>query len=396
MYSLIKKPVVGSTLLITGCLIGAGILGLPLVSLSSGFFLSLIPLVVSWIYMYLSGLMILEIYIEEKKNINLMGLLEKTLGKSAKIIGSCLFSFLFYALLSAYFNGSSIIIKDALESIAHIELSQRTVLVFNGLFMFCVLLYGTRPVDFANRFFVFLMLISYLTLIILGAFQVRLENIFVSSNQKHLVLFAFPVFIVSFGYQNLIPTISHYLDYDVKKIKSVIFKGSGLALVMYLLWNFIILGMISKSTTTLDESNKVFLTRLFDYSSPFILFIINSFSFFAIITSLLAVGLSFVNFISDKSENQKNRFFFTACVIIPPVIFALLDPNIFLLALHIAGGIVTICLFGLLPVLMLWKTRYVLKRKCQRIFPFGKVVIGVYALLSFGIIAIEIINLISR
>src|SRR3989304_3988498 len=91
--------------------------------------------------------------------------------------------------------------------------------------------------------FFFLMLVSYLTLIVLGAFQVRSENIFVSSNQKHLVLFSFPVFIVSFGYQNLIPTISHYLNYDVKKIKSVIFKGSGLALVIYLLWNFIILGM---------------------------------------------------------------------------------------------------------------------------------------------------------
>ncbi len=81
-----KKPVFGSSLLISGCCIGAGILGLPLVSFSSGFILSLIPLIISWIYMYLSGLMILEIYIGEKKNINLPGLLKNTLGDKAKII----------------------------------------------------------------------------------------------------------------------------------------------------------------------------------------------------------------------------------------------------------------------------------------------------------------------
>lgn len=334
--------------------------------------------------MYLSGLMILEIYIEEKKNINLMGLLEKTLGKSTKIIGAVLFMFLFYSLLAAYFNGSSIIIKDALENIANIEISQQTVLVFNGLFWFCIILFGTRQVDFVNRVLVFLMMISYLSLIVLGSFQVKLENIIAPPTEMHLLFFAFPIFIVSFGFQNLIPTISHYLDYDVKKTKSALFRGSGLALLMYLVWNFIILGMISNDTINTPESSKLFLTRLFNYSTPLVSFIVNNFAFFAITTSILTVSLSFVNFISDESENQKNRFFYTACVIIPPVIFSLLNPNIFLLALHIAGGIVTVCLFGILPVLMLWKTRYILKKKCQRIFPFGKVTLGIYTVISLA------------
>ncbi|KKM64899.1 hypothetical protein LCGC14_1496710 [marine sediment metagenome] len=315
-----RKSVFGSTLLISGCCIGAGILGLPLVSFSSGFFLSLIPLIISWSYMYLSGLMLLEIYIGEKKNINLTGLLKKTLGDRGKIIGAGLFLFLFYSILTAYLNASSIIIQDSIKSIFKIDISQTFTLIINGLLLFFIILFKTRKIDFINRFLVFIMFFFYLCLVGLGSFQVNLEN-FITSHNVNTIIYAMPVFIVSFGYQNLIPTISHYLNYDIKSIKSAIFRGTILSLIVYLIWNFIILGMISNKSLSMTESNTIFITRLFKYSSPMIMFLINNFAFFAIITSLLTVSLSFVNFLSDSSESQKNRAFYTACTIIPPRYF---------------------------------------------------------------------------
>ncbi len=258
-----------------------------------------------------------------------------------------------YLILTAYLNASSIIIQDSIKSIFKIDISQISTLIFNGLLLFFIILFGTRKIDFINRFLVFFMFFFYLCLVGLGSFQVKLENVIASYN-VNTIIYALPVFIVSFGYQNLIPTISHYLNYDIKNIKSSIFRGTIFALIVYLIWNFIILGMLSSKALSTADSNTIFLTRLFKYSTPMIMLFINSFALFAIITSLLTVALSFVNFMSDSSENQKNRAFYTACVIIPPVIFSLLDPNIFLLALKLAGGIGTICLFGILPAIMLW------------------------------------------
>jgi len=101
-----------------------------------------------------------------------------------------------------------------------------------------------------------------------------------------------------------------------------------------------------------------------------------------------------VNFLSDSSESQKNRAFYTACTIIPPVIFSLIDPNIFLLALKLAGGIGTICLFGILPAMMLWKTRYIMKKQYKKVFPFSKKALSIYILTSIVLIIMGMINVI--
>ena len=158
MFFKVKNSVFGSSLLIAGCCIGAGMLGLPLVSFSHGFILSLIPLIMGWGYMYLSGLMILEIYIKEKKNINLMGLLQITLGKGGKVIGAVLFLFLFYSLLTAYLNGASLIIQNIIHSIFNVKISQYFILSINAFILFFLVLFGTRKIDFVNRFLVFFMI----------------------------------------------------------------------------------------------------------------------------------------------------------------------------------------------------------------------------------------------
>jgi len=367
-------------------------LGLPLVTLSSGFFLSIIPLFIGWIYMYLSGLMLLEIYLGKRENINLMGLLESSLGRSAKVIGALLFMFLFYSILTAYLNASSILIRDSLVHIFNIHISQVVSLIVNAAFLSLIILFGTRQVDFINRFLVVLMCVFYLCLVGLGVSQIEMKNIAISP-KVDTALWAIPLFIVSFGFQNLVPTISYYLRYNVKSIKSVLFRGSILALMIYLIWNFIISAMIATPEQRTFESSTTFLIKLFNAPAPKVAFFINGFSLLAIITSLLTVSLSFVNFISDSSENRENRLFYIACVIIPPAVFSLLNPNIFFLALHIAGGIGAICLFGILPALMLWKTRYIQKKHYKKVFPLGKITLISYLLVSMAIISIEIIHL---
>jgi len=274
-----SKSIIGSVLLIAGCCIGAGMLGLPLVSMSTGFTLSIVSLVVGWLYMYLSGMMILEVYHTEKVDVNLMGLLQRVLGKSAKLIGALLFAFLFYSLLTAYLNASSIIIKNTFDYLLNKDVSQLSVLIVNSLILYVLILLGTRKVDIVNRVLFIMMLLFYVFLVIFGISKVNTESVKYSIVSADL-LFAIPVYIISFGYQNLIPTINHYLGGDIKRTKRAILWGTLTPLVIYIIWNFVVLGSIATQTQMKVDSTVELISQLYDSRSPFLTFLINGFSDF--------------------------------------------------------------------------------------------------------------------
>jgi len=387
-----KKSVLGAACLVSGCCIGAGMLGLPLVTLSSGFLFSLIPLFAVWAYMYLSGLMLLEVYLSKKQNVNLMTLLKETLGVKAKVVGCGLFLFLFYSILTAYLSASSIMLKDATNHFFSIELPSALSLIISACILYLIVLLRIQKIDYLNRILVGLMLTFYLCLVITGLPQVSFSHLMHTSHASSLV-WTIPVFIVSFGFQNLVPTVSYYLGYNTKRIKSALFYGTLATLVIYVLWNGIVLGILSNKTIDPNASTTTLLRTLFGQSATKVGFFINGFSVFAIVTSLLSVSLSFVNFLSDSSDTHQSRVFYASLVMLPPTLFALINPDVFLLALRLAGGIGAVCLFGMFPALMLWKMRSRQKEPHSRVFPFGKTALMIYLFLSIGILMTEIANL---
>jgi tyrosine-specific transport protein len=74
--------------------------------------------------------------------------------------------------------------------------------------------------------------------------------------------------------------------------------------------------------------------------------------------------LAFVDFFRDGFKNfpkfQYDPFIY-AFVLIPPTLFTLLNPRLFLSALGFAGGFIDAVLFGLLPVVIVWVGRYARK-----------------------------------
>lgn len=386
-----KNVFLGSVLLVAGCCIGAGMLGLPMTILSFGFIPSLLPLLFAWAYMNVSGLILLEGYQGVGEDVNLMGLLEKTLGKLGKYVCFFLFSLLFYSILTAYISGTSIIISDALTYLFSVHFSQ-TVAIFLTLgLLFLGILFGVGEVDWLNRIFILLMFMAYIALMGVGIFQVKFENLSIISVNKNL-FYSIPLFIISFGFQNLIPTLSGYLNGHKKKIALSFIMGSGIAFVVYLIFNFVIVGLISEQTGQ-TGNEKEFITRLFHSSPGVVSFLVNCFSFFAILTSLLAISLSFVAFLADRVEAKKHRTFYVSCVVLPPFLFAFFNPNIFLFALQYGAGVSAVLLFGVLPTLSLWNMRYRSQvYRLEKILPGGKGVLFVYLLLSFGIVIIDLLH----
>jgi tyrosine-specific transport protein len=385
----VKAPFWGAVALIVGCCIGAGMLALPLTSAETGFFPALIPLAGGWLYMVISGLILLEVYQGSEHNTNLMGILEHNLGKAFKYLGAFLFCFLFYSILTAYLNGSSVIVHEWSKKIFKSHISIPFGIICNGVFLYLVILWGIRKVDMVNRLLVFGMLIAYFGLIATGLPQIDSKNLQYASANSQLI-FSLPLFILSFGYQNLIPTIYDYLGKNVSRTKKVILLGTGVTALIYLIWNFMILGLIPAKLLTDETLSSTFLSRMLGYSSGLIFVLINGFSLFAIITSLLTVSLSFVNFISDKPNNKSHQSFYLALVLIPPLLFALINVNIFLSALRVAASLGAVTLFGILPALMLWKCRYIERFQVRKLLPGGKSLLVVYLGFSFFLVFREL------
>ena len=97
------SKVIRGGLLIAGTTIGAGMLGLPLVTAEAGFIPAVVVTVLVWALMLLTGLLYMEATLWCQDGANILSISEKYLGTFGKVICGVLFTFLYYSLMIAYF-----------------------------------------------------------------------------------------------------------------------------------------------------------------------------------------------------------------------------------------------------------------------------------------------------
>ncbi len=192
-----------------------------------------------------------------------------------------------------------------------------------------------------------------------------------------------------------------YMKHDVRKIRLAIFFGSLIPLVVYLVWEFLILGIVPpQGPDGLEEAlalghNAVSPLKHF-VQSEWILLFSNWFAFFALTASFIPLALSFFDFLADGLKWERKGFKrLKLCLAVfgIPVAIAIVYPNIFLKALGIAGGISIAFLFGLMPPVMAWINRYVKRDpKSHRQLPGGKPLLICLMAFSVFLIVKETMN----
>jgi tyrosine-specific transport protein len=356
---------IGGMLLITGSCIGAGMLALPIMTGLSGFFPSLFMFLVAWGFMTITGLLMVEVNSSFTERVNIVSMAERAFGKTGRIVSWVLYLFLFYSLLVAYISGSGSLSSTYFQTIFSWDLPKWTgALFFTGIFG--VLAYqGTRTVDHWNRFFMFGKIFTYLGMVVLGMKYVNPSLLLRS--EPALAFFSLPVLVIAFGYHNMIPTLMNYMNNDAKKVRQTILAGSIFALVIYVVWEIIVLGIvpaggdwgiINSMKQGRQASDAVAGILGISWVSNFA----EALAFFALLSSFLAQTLALTHFLADalKVKGEKHESV-SLCLLalVPPLIFAFIYPNLFLNALNFAGGICAVILFGVLPASMAWKSRYV-------------------------------------
>jgi tyrosine-specific transport protein len=363
--AVLKQHFVGATLLIAGCCIGAGMLGLPLITAFAGFIPSTLILFLSWLFMLATGLLLVEVYLYFNDDISIISMAKRTLGKVGSLVTWVTFLFLFYCLLTAYVSGCGSLIKDFFNTYLGMQISPLIPLtILIGILGFFIYL-GTAGTDKINRLLMVGLVLTFFFLIALSLPYVNGENL--THTDWKETFFIIPPFIISFGYHNLIPSIGSYLKRNAKAMRWAVIIGSSIPFFVYLIWEFVLLGMIP-----VDGENGFQSARELGLlpaqilkgtvNNPYLTHTIDLFSFFAITTSFLAIALSITDFLADGLKMPKdkplNRFILCMIVLIPPFFFALSDPNLFFIALKRAGGIGAVILFGVIPALMAWNGRY--------------------------------------
>jgi tyrosine-specific transport protein len=384
----------GGALLIAGISIGAGMLALPIVSALGGFFPSLIVYLISWAVMSATGLLFLELCLNMPKDSNIISMAEKYLGKVGKIFSWIVYLFLFYCLSVAYISAGGELVKSVAKDFLSLESSSLLFATIFGMFIYI----GTITVDRINVLLMIGLIISYFMFVFLGMKHVNISNLFIHNFK--FVAFSFPVILISFGYQSIIPTLTYYMNKDYKKLRAAILIGTTLTFLVYLLWEFLILGIIplegpfGLKEALLNNQNAIQPLKYYT-QIKMIYYVGQFFSFFAITTSFLGVSLALFDFIADGFKIKKKgskRILIALITFLPSICITLINPKLFLTALNYAGGIGGTLLLIFLPTLMVFSKRYIKKEKFPHQLFGGKISLFIIFLFVFFILSLEIIQ----
>lgn len=358
--------VLGGILLVAGTSIGAGMLALPVSCAPSGFYYSSLLLIICWAFMYLTGLLVLEVNLSMDDEPSYITMAHLTLGKIGGWLNWLFFLGLLYSLLAAYVAGGSEIFQNALDHAFGIRMSPTVAPVaWAGLFAIIVF-FGVSIADVINRVFMLGLIAAYIFLLSTAAPHVSLSNL--APGDARYLLAALPVLFATLAFHIIVPSLRTYLSGDVDKLKRIIFFGSMLPLIVYIIWELVIFGTIGQSgeqgllaiLKSGDAAVKIVSALQASVGNDWINRAANIFVFFAIASSFLGVAYGLFDLLGDGlniEKTNKGRMLTMFATFFPPILFAEAYPQGFILALKYAGVFVAI-IHGIFPVLMAISARY--------------------------------------
>lgn len=356
----------GGVLLIVGTCVGAGMLALPVTSAASGFKCALLALAICWGLSYYSGLLSLEVTLWFKGEPSYISMARHTLGRTGEVCAWILFLLLFYSLLAAYIAGGGALLTQGMRHVFHREFPSWMGALPWVLFFGAVIWAGAQLIDLINRVFVVCLVSAFIALVFASLPAVD-WNLLVGGGDARYLWAALPVLMTSFGFHIVIPSIHNYLGNDIPHLRRVIFYGSVSTLSIYVIWEGVVFGLIPISGSQglihiLEHGDAV--TGLIDAMQPFIhtttiQWATKFFAFFALASSFLGVSFGLFDLLRDGFHwtGKRGRRLWVACAtFLPPLIYAYLYPEGFVVALGYAGALVAL-LHGILPVLMVYVGR---------------------------------------
>ncbi|MCX2961721.1 aromatic amino acid transporter [Rodentibacter caecimuris] len=385
----------GSTLITSGTMIGAGMLAMPLTSAGMGLTFTIILLGILWVLLTYSALLFVEVYQTAEYDAGIGTLASQYFGKLGRIVATSVLMIFLYALLSAYITGGGAILSSTLPDFAMPNLKMKVAILLFTIFFGIFIIIGTQIVDILNRILFVFMLLALLIVLGLMIPEIKLDNLMAMPIDSTLLISASPVFFTAFGFHGSIPCLNKYLEGDVRALRISIILGSAMTLIGYILWQCSTHGVLSQTKFLEILHQDPTLNGLIEAvriitGSSIIAGIVKIFSALALITSFLGVALGLLECIEDllkrACNTSTNRLCLGFLTFLPPLLFAFFYPEGFILALGYAGQMFAFYAV-VLPAALVWKAR-----KLHPNLPY-RVIGGKGILIVISILGMIIVNI---
>ncbi|HNU96243.1 MAG TPA: aromatic amino acid transport family protein [Candidatus Magasanikbacteria bacterium] len=309
--------------MITGMIIGAGVLGIPYVVAQSGLIPGLFYIAVLGTVMMLLNLMVGEIAIRTNQELQLPGFAGKYLGGWAKALMSFIIIFSGYGVLLAYIIGEGEVLSALFGGLPEF---------WSVLFWFfgsLVIWLGLGVLKKVQKYlsFIVISIIIGLSFFLFKKFNVETlsyvnpANIFLPFGVVLFALHATPAIVEAHA---LLPG-------SQKHFKKAIIIGSLIPMVVYTLFVLAVVGMNGQSVT---EVATVGLSRQF---GPFFAFLVNIFAAIAMGTCFMGFGTALKQTLIW--DHKINKYLADIAVILVPIIIFALGARSFIGVLEIVGGL---------------------------------------------------------
>tara|TARA_R110000868_G_C10969234_1_gene769499 strand:- start:8248 stop:9477 length:1230 start_codon:yes stop_codon:yes gene_type:complete len=366
------KKTIGAAFLVAGTCIGSGMMALPLVLGKIGILPSFFLMLITWLLMYYTALFSIELNLQAGRGLSLGSLGRIFSGFTAEVIGVVSLKLLSYALLAVYISG----LASVFDKLFDMGLSIQTLITLIALGIFLVLCLPLKILDIFNRFLFITLLVIFLILI---------ASLFLNIDKSSLPLFGpevlnplafsevIPIVFTSFGFQVIFHTLANYCNKDKRILKKAFFYGSLIPAIVYMIWAISILSILYKQDILFYNamiSGSITVGELVEKLSniaqmPYLDHVVWVLSCFAIVTSLIGVGIglydSFFNHFEDHFSKYDygswiNKLVSSLITVLPAYLVVVLIPKTFIAVLGFAGMIlVVIAIF--LPAFLLIKVK---------------------------------------
>jgi tyrosine-specific transport protein len=364
----------GGTMIVIGTCLGAGVLGLPVATASHDLLSSSLLIIICWALMTAGALYILETTLKLHEGANFISMAKQTIGKPGAFVTWIVNLLLLYALLAAYITGGMQITQTTLH------LSSPLAALLFTLIMGFIVLKGIYWVDHSNRALLTVKMLALFLLI--AAIFPHTQTKFASFGSSHKIFDATTVIICSFGYATVIPSLRVYFKSDAPMLKRTIFIGSGVPLLIYIIWNIAVHSTLpstgSQSLLAMQQSGNASsqlagaLTAITHSSA--VKWFADVFTSICVLTSFLGVALSLSDFLEDgtgvSKKTPKGMTINAVMTFLPPLAIAIFYPKAFIIALSF-GGMFSIILLIILPALMAICAHYKLRNTGATYQVFG-------------------------
>jgi tyrosine-specific transport protein len=354
-----KTSVITMSFVITGNLIGAGILALPVQTGLAGFWPSVLGSVVMWAMMLTTAMILAaQPALTASETADLPSFFQQELGVVGKWITIVANMIILYGLLTAYLAASGSIIGSLAQNFNPATAS----LIF---FITATLLtvFGMKVMSRGNTLLMIAMWVAFLILVLKCGASMEFSRL--DYKDWGFLPATLPVMVTAFHFHNIIPTICRSLNNDQWAVRKAMIIGTLIGLTMNLLWIFVVAGALPLVSTDGNNVLGAFIKNL-PATVPLAkhlhstLFTVTAalFALLATTTSYMANGMALMSFMRDlcaTTFNIRSKVVAALLAFLPPLGIAFIEPAIFLKAVNLVGGVGIDIIFGILPAVLVLK-----------------------------------------